>query len=220
MSSISPALKKCPTCGKKVPAEKKACSCGQEMGIVDMFRSCPACGIRLIAEAEGCRGCGLVFEKEDQSSSDMVRICLLCGTENASYVEKCLSCGWSVSDAEPVESGTVHYLLLSFDRRCCVMITREPVVVGRDHDACADYLEQKESVSREHLVLSVSENGELIATDISSYGTWLNGGRMTADSPVFAGDGDDFSLSGTGDEAEWASHFRVIKTKRQRGDFA
>jgi len=188
MLNVKPAVKKCPSCGKKVPADKNDCACGYDMLAVDIFEN-----------------------KSEALPLVLTRICL-CGNENGSEEIKCKDCGRSVQDTELTESGTVFYLLTGADQSCCVKITREPVIIGRQAEICAEYLGNKDSVSREHLKLEMSGNGMLEATDISSYGTWLNGGKMNKNMTVFAGEGDEFSLSGP-DGAEYAAYFKLVKVK-------
>jgi pSer/pThr/pTyr-binding forkhead associated (FHA) protein len=70
------------------------------------------------------------------------------------------------------------------------------------------------SVSREHLKLTVLEDGTLYATDVSKYGTWHNGRPMTKTVARPAYGGDTFSLSGPSGSAH-ATVFKLIQVERE-----
>ncbi len=172
MISVAPAFKKCPACGKRVPADESGCVCGRDMSGVPVFQPQSSA-----APEPGPRS----------------KVCL-CGCENSADKADCGRCGRPIDHIEDSEPGSVLYLFLSADHKCCVRVTGAPLMLGRGAAQCQPYLDAKGAVSREHLKLTVMEDGALFATDISRYGTWHNGKPMPKGRARPAHDGDEFSL--------------------------
>ena len=193
------AFKRCPNpaCGVRVLADEDVCACGADMTQVPLFKICPDCNQNQLSETEVCPHCGHIYT---ELAPD--KICI-CGYVNSSTVKECAECARTILKSDLNWISSVKYILVSQKDSYCIPVSEPSVVIGRSETGW-EYLKNYDYVSREHIRLTVQENNELYATDITAENeTWLLRGladmvgrRLEKDRMFHVTNGDRLSLSG------------------------
>ena len=90
-------------------------------------------------------------------------------------------------DDQGITAGQPTHLLFGHN---AYLVDKEPLVVGtqaNDNERCLDLRDDMPGVSRRHCVVG-GENGQVVVTDHSRYGTFLNGHRIDGSAVLQVGD--------------------------------
>ena len=152
-------------------------------------------------------------ESPPEPAAELMRRCD-CGVANAPQQRKCTACGEDISDIAPEICGAPlqpSAILLETPEGATFTINKTEYVLGREA-GLADYLTEKNYVSRRHAKLNVCD-GSLFLENLSATNpTFLNNQKVPENTPVRVQHNDEIGLGGkriNGHPQALAAYFTV-----------